>query len=65
MDRVDQSNLNRQVLHRDEDVGKEKVRSALEKLRKVNPAVEFDAVNTQIDEGNITQLSYNSYIIWY
>lgn len=65
MDRVDLSNLNRQVLHRDEDVGKEKVRSALEKLRKVNPAVEFDAVNTQIDEGNITQLSYNSYIIWY
>jgi molybdopterin/thiamine biosynthesis adenylyltransferase len=45
MDEVDLSDLNRQMLHWGEDVGKEKVRLALEKLRKVNSSVKFDVVN--------------------
>lgn len=57
MDRVDLSNLNRQILHWDEDVGKEKVRSALEKLRKVNTSVTFDTVNKKIDEENVLDLT--------
>ena len=57
MDEVDLSNLNRQILHWDEDVGKEKVRSALEKLRKVNSSVKFDVVNTKIDEENVWDLT--------
>jgi len=59
MDEVDLSNLNRQILHWDEDVGKEKVISALEKLRKVNPSVEFDVVNSKIDEANVLDLTAN------
>jgi adenylyltransferase/sulfurtransferase len=45
MDEVDLSNLNKQILHLDEDVGKKKVRPSLEKVRKVNSSVKFDVVN--------------------
>ena len=38
MDVVDQSNLNRQILHFDRDVGKKKTASAEEKLREINPS---------------------------
>jgi molybdopterin/thiamine biosynthesis adenylyltransferase len=57
MDRVDLSNLNRQILHWDDDVGKQKVRSALEKLRKVNPSVKCEPVNTKINEENVLDLT--------
>ncbi len=57
MDHVDLSNLNRQILHWDEDVGKEKVRSALEKLRKLNTSVTFEAITTKIDEENVLDLT--------
>ncbi|NOQ95517.1 MAG: adenylyltransferase, partial [Desulfobacterales bacterium] len=39
-DRVDRSNLNRQVLHWDNDIGRSKVESATEKLKRLNPEVE-------------------------
>lgn len=57
MDDVDLSNLNRQILHWDEDAGKEKMRSALGKLRTVNSSIEFDVVNTKIDEENVWDLT--------
>ncbi|MEM4699788.1 MAG: HesA/MoeB/ThiF family protein [Candidatus Nezhaarchaeales archaeon] len=53
---VELSNLNRQVLHWTEDVGKLKVRSASEKLRKLNPEVEVEEVPLRIDEGNVQSL---------
>ncbi|MDP3564558.1 MAG: ThiF family adenylyltransferase, partial [Methanoregula sp.] len=37
MDMVDQSNLNRQILHFGRDVGRKKTASAEEKLRELNP----------------------------
>jgi len=56
MDVVDQSNLNRQILHSDRDVGKKKTVSALEKLREYNADITVNAVDTTITAENIREL---------
>jgi len=52
-DRVKLGNLNRQTLHWDGDIGKEKTDSAREKLEKINPNVDITAINTEIRDNNI------------
>jgi molybdopterin/thiamine biosynthesis adenylyltransferase len=54
--RVEKSNLNRQVLHWEPDVGQSKVKSAAEKLRMVNSNVKVDGVFEQITSKNVGQL---------
>jgi len=54
--RVELSNLNRQVLHWDEDIGKRKVDSALEKLGRLNQSVKIEAMEETITEANVSQL---------
>lgn len=49
---VELSNLNRQVLHWGDDLGKLKSVSVLEKLRKLNPGVEVEAVPKEITPTN-------------
>ncbi len=44
-DRVERSNLQRQPIHRDEDVGAPKADSAARTLRAINPDIEISAVN--------------------
>ncbi|MBA7638162.1 Molybdopterin-synthase adenylyltransferase [subsurface metagenome] len=53
---VELSNLNRQVLHWDEDIGRRKVASAAEKLKRLNPGVEIEAIEEVITEVNVSQL---------
>ena len=48
-DRVEISNLNRQILHWEEDIGKRKVDSAREKLIKLNPTLKLEIT----DEDNL------------
>lgn len=48
-DRVEPSDLNRQVLHWARDVGKLKVESAAEKLRELNPSVSLELVSSRLD----------------
>ncbi|MCD6300294.1 MAG: HesA/MoeB/ThiF family protein [Dehalococcoidales bacterium] len=55
-DRVQLSNLNRQVLHWDKDIGRSKVASAAEKLKNLNHGVRIEAINETITEANISQL---------
>jgi molybdopterin-synthase adenylyltransferase len=55
-DVVDQTNLNRQVLHRDRDIGTRKVTSAREKLEELNPDITIRAIDARIDEGNAAGL---------
>ena len=55
-DKVELSNLNRQILHRDENIGMEKTDSAAEKLQKINPGVKVEAIAETITEANISQL---------
>lgn len=45
---VELSNLNRQILHWDKDIGQEKAVSAADKLRNLNPSIEIAPVTTQI-----------------
>ncbi len=49
-DVVEESNLNRQVLYREEDIGKKKVYVAKERLEELNPDVEIMAIEKRIDE---------------
>jgi adenylyltransferase/sulfurtransferase len=55
-DQVTLSNLNRQILHWEKDIGKNKVDSARRKLRNLNSAVEIEAIAETITEGNVYQL---------
>ncbi|MDO9550667.1 MAG: HesA/MoeB/ThiF family protein [Methanoregula sp.] len=56
MDTVDQSNLNRQILHTDRDIGKKKTVSAIAKLREYNPDIIINAIDTTITADNIRRL---------
>jgi adenylyltransferase/sulfurtransferase len=56
MDVVDQSNLNRQILHTDRDIGRKKTVSAEEKLTAINPDIRIHAIDTRIDETNAARL---------
>ena len=51
------SNLNRQILHWDKDIGKEKAKSAHEKLTQLNKNVTIETINTTIDETNVYDLT--------
>lgn len=53
---IELSNLNRQVLHWEADIGRFKADSAAEKLKKLNPEVWVEAVREVITEDNATQL---------
>jgi len=55
-DQVVLSNLNRQILHWEEDVGGKKVDSARTKLRKLNSDVEIEAIPETITESNVSRL---------
>lgn len=55
-DQVELSNLNRQLLHWDEDIGAPKVQSALRKLQKLNPTVEIRALQERITRENVEDL---------
>ena len=56
-DVVDISNLNRQILHGDKDVGRWKVDSALDKLSGLNPEIRVEAVRETIGEDNVSRLA--------
>lgn len=62
-DVVDRTNLNRQVLHGDRDVGRAKVESAAEKLRAQNPEITVIATYAAIDEENAAALADGADII--
>ncbi|HQD24788.1 MAG TPA: HesA/MoeB/ThiF family protein [Methanoculleus sp.] len=51
-DLVDLTNLNRQVLHTESDIGRPKVESAAAKLRAQNPGIRVAAIQAALDEGN-------------
>jgi len=57
------SNLNRQLLHSDEDIGKNKAFSAKETIAKINPHVKVENLSDKIERENITQLVDDAQII--
>jgi adenylyltransferase/sulfurtransferase len=60
MDVVDQTNLNRQILHFDRDIGKKKTASAEEKLHALNPDITINAIDVKIEESNAAKLIGNA-----
>lgn len=55
-DRVDASNLQRQTLFGDADIGREKVAAAVDAAARINPFVTVDPVNARIDATNAVAL---------
>ncbi|PIQ83480.1 MAG: molybdenum cofactor biosynthesis protein MoeB [Candidatus Omnitrophica bacterium CG11_big_fil_rev_8_21_14_0_20_63_9] len=55
-DKVDFTNLQRQIIHRTEDVGRLKVESAKERINAINPDVQVTTFNTKITRDNIAEL---------
>ncbi len=55
-DRVDESNLQRQVLYGQSDVGRPKIEAALERLREINPLISFEAHPTRLEAGNAMEM---------
>ncbi|MHA1199499.1 MAG: HesA/MoeB/ThiF family protein [Candidatus Heimdallarchaeaceae archaeon] len=55
-DQVELSNLNRQILHYEEDKGKAKTLSAFEKITKLNPDVKIVEHSVTLDSSNIEKL---------
>lgn len=63
MDIVDPSNLNRQILHWDENTGQKKVKSAKSKLQRINPEIRITDLDIRIDEHNVYDLTEGADII--
>ncbi|HEX6444973.1 MAG TPA: adenylyltransferase/sulfurtransferase MoeZ [Streptosporangiales bacterium] len=55
-DVVDESNLQRQVIHGQSDIGKPKVQSARESVNEINPYVNFVAHETRLDSSNALEI---------
>ncbi len=55
-DTVDLTNLQRQIIHHTDDVGKEKVISAEEKMRAINPDITVQTYNLRIMADNVRDI---------
>lgn len=56
-DKVDESNLNRQILFLRKDIGKDKVDVAKEKLLEINPDIEVKLIKEKIDTNFLKDLN--------
>ena len=55
-DTVDESNLQRQIIHGQSDIGKSKAQSAKEKVEEINPYVKVNLHETRLDNSNVLEL---------
>jgi sulfur-carrier protein adenylyltransferase/sulfurtransferase len=55
-DVVDESNLQRQIVHGTKDVGRPKIESARDRLRDINPHVNIEGYDTRLTSENALQL---------
>ena len=55
-DTVELSNLNRQILHLEKDIGRKKVDSASDRLQLLNPGIEIEAIGEVITEDNVFEM---------
>jgi molybdopterin-synthase adenylyltransferase len=62
-DVVDTSNLNRQILHWNKDVGRPKTASIREKLTALNPLIRIEADPSRIGEENVGKLAQDCDLI--
>lgn len=62
-DRYELSNLNRQLLGWQKDIGRLKAEAAKEKLEALNPDIEVEAVTLEITEGNAHEILRGSSVV--
>jgi molybdopterin/thiamine biosynthesis adenylyltransferase/rhodanese-related sulfurtransferase len=62
-DVVDFSNLQRQILHGTDDVGRKKINSARDRIRSVNPNVQVDLHDCLFNSGNAREIAQNYDIV--
>src|SRR3954454_11504517 len=55
-DVVDESNLQRQIIHGTKDVGRPKIESARDRLHDINPHVQLDTYETRLTSENVLKL---------
>jgi adenylyltransferase/sulfurtransferase len=55
-DTVDESNLQRQIIHGQSDIGKSKAKSAQEKIAEINPNVNVVLHETRLDNSNVMEI---------
>src|SRR6202051_2403762 len=55
-DVVDESNLQRQIIHGQSDIGRSKAQSARDSIREINPLVEVRLHELRLDESNAVNL---------
>ncbi len=55
-DVVDESNLQRQIIHGTKDVGRPKIESAQDRLKDINPNTKIEAHETRLTSGNALEL---------
>ena len=63
MDVVDESNIQRQILHGSNDIGVKKIDSAKDTLQEINPYVELELYDEAFDENNAEIIANNYDII--
>jgi molybdopterin-synthase adenylyltransferase len=56
-DKVELSNLQRQILHASADVGRQKVESAQAKLNQLNPDVQINTYQARFETGNAAEIA--------
>lgn len=59
MDEVDASNIQRQLLHGTEDVGRKKIESASETIHSINPNVHLELLSEEFCVGNAIDIAKN------
>ena len=52
-DKIEKSNLNRQILFSSKDIGKKKTIIASKKLKKINPYCEIESIEKNLDHKNM------------
>ena len=62
-EKIELSNLNRQILHWSMDIGKFKTFSAIEKLSKLNPLIKIESYEREIEKENIRELIKGSNVV--
>ena len=62
-DRVEESNLNRQILHFTSNVGMLKVDSALSKLKDLNPEIDIEGYPIKIDSESVKEIGKPDIIV--